>query len=142
MPTSSGELLRPIRAAPFTGRRPVGCGEGRATKGRQAIEWTRYLRQLLGIDGGDTEADDLDLLLAADAEGGELRAGVAVTEEGWAAVTRRALDLATTEAAEGTDGNTDPTAVGNRVREVLAHGAGKVHPNRQHNLGPRTHPQR
>ncbi|MFG2284424.1 hypothetical protein ACGFNQ_37765, partial [Streptomyces asoensis] len=92
----------------------------RATKGRRAIEWTRYLRALLGIDGGDTEADDLDLLLAADADGGELRAGVAVTEEGWTAVTRRALDLAATEAAEGTDGNTDPAAVGNRVREVLA----------------------
>ncbi|MFE6430855.1 hypothetical protein ACFVOB_35945, partial [Streptomyces rochei] len=92
----------------------------RATKGRRAIEWTRYLRSMLGLDGGDTEADDLDLLLAADAEGGELRAGVAVTEDGWHAVTRRALDLAATQAAEGTDGNTDPDAVGERVREVLA----------------------
>lgn len=92
----------------------------RATKGRRAIEWTRYLRQMLGMDGGDTEADDLDLLLGADAEGGELRAGVAVTEDGWTAVTRRALDLAATEAAEGKDGNTDPAAVGERVREVLA----------------------
>ncbi|MFJ9822525.1 hypothetical protein ACIRU3_46465 [Streptomyces sp. NPDC101151] len=92
----------------------------RATKGRRAIEWTRYLRALLGIDGGDTEADDLDLLLAADAEGGELRAGAAVTEEGWTAVTRRALDLAATEAAEGTDGNINPAAVGDRVRKVLA----------------------
>ncbi|MFC8366208.1 hypothetical protein ACFUIY_40880 [Streptomyces griseorubiginosus] len=92
----------------------------RATKGRRAIEWTRYLRQILGIEGGDTEDDDLDLLLAADADGGELRAGVAVTEEGWSAVARRALDLAATEAAEGTDGNTDPAAVGERVREVLA----------------------
>ncbi|MEV5667118.1 hypothetical protein [Streptomyces flaveolus] len=93
----------------------------RATKGRRAIEWTRYLRSMLGIDGGDTEADDLDLLLAADADGGELRAGVAVTEDGWHAVTRRALDLAATQAAEGTDGNTDPAAVGERVREVLEH---------------------
>lgn len=92
----------------------------RATKGRRAIEWTRYLRNILGIEGGDTEDDDLDLLLAADADGGELRAGVAVTEEGWTAVTRRALDLAATEAAEGTDGNTDPAAMGERVREVLA----------------------
>ncbi|MFD0256397.1 hypothetical protein ACFVGX_36450 [Streptomyces sp. NPDC127113] len=92
----------------------------RATKGRRAIEWTRYLRQMLGLDGGDTEADDLDLLLSADADGGELRAGVAVTEDGWHAVTRRALDLATTQAAEGKDGNTDPAAVGERVREVLA----------------------
>ncbi|MFJ4813827.1 hypothetical protein [Streptomyces longwoodensis] len=92
----------------------------RATKGRRAIEWTRYLRQMLGIDGGDTEADDLDLLLGADADGGELRAGVAVTEEGWSAVVRRALDLAATEAAEGTDGNTDPGAMADRVRDVLA----------------------
>ncbi|MGC9411252.1 hypothetical protein [Streptomyces sp. DZ1-3] len=92
----------------------------RATKGRRAIEWTRYLRQMLGLDGGDTEADDLDLLLAADADGGELRAGVAVTEDGWHAVTRRALDLEATQAAEGKDGNTDPAAVGDRIREVLA----------------------
>lgn len=92
----------------------------RATRGRRAIEWTRYLRQILGIEGGDSEDDDLDLLLGADAEGGELRAGVAMTEEGWSAVARRALDLAATEAAEGTDGNTDPAAMGNRVREVLA----------------------
>jgi hypothetical protein len=92
----------------------------RATKGRRAIEWTRYLRQMLGIDGGDTHDDDLDLLFGADAEGGELRAGVAVTEDGWTAVTRRALDLAATQAAEGKDGNTDPAAMGERVREVLA----------------------
>jgi hypothetical protein len=92
----------------------------RATKGRRAIEWTRYLRQMLGIEGGDTHEDDLDMLFGADAEGGELRAGVAITEEGWTAVTRRALDLAATEAAEGTDGNTDPEAVGARVREILA----------------------
>ncbi|MDV7222749.1 hypothetical protein [Streptomyces prunicolor] len=92
----------------------------RATKGRRAIEWTRYLRQILGIEGGDSEEDDLDLLLGADAEGGELRAGVAVTEEGWHAVAGRALDLAATQAAEGTDGNTDPAAMGQRVREVLA----------------------
>jgi hypothetical protein len=92
----------------------------RATKGRRAIEWTRYLRQMLGIEGGDTHEDDLDMLFGADAEGGELRAGVAITEEGWTAVTRRALDLAATEAAEGKDGNTDPEAVGARVREILA----------------------
>ncbi|MDX2973488.1 hypothetical protein, partial [Kribbella solani] len=92
----------------------------RATKGRRAIEWTRYLRQMLGIDGGDTHEDDLDMLFGADAENGELRAGVAITEDGWTAVTRRALDLAATEAAEGKDGNTDPEAVGARVREILA----------------------
>lgn len=92
----------------------------RATKGRRAIEWTRYLRQMLGIEGGDTHEDDLDMLFGADAEGGELRAGVAIAEEGWTAVTRKGLDLAATEAAEGKDGNTDPEAVGARVREILA----------------------
>ena len=92
----------------------------RATKGRRAIEWTRYLRQMLGIEGGDTHEDDLDMLFGADAENGELRAGVAIAEEGWTAVTRKGLDLAATEAAEGKDGNTDPEAVGARVREILA----------------------
>lgn len=91
-----------------------------AVRGRRAIEWTRYLRQLLDIEGGDTEADDLDLLLGADVDGGELRAGVGVTEDGWTAVARRALDLAAVQAAEGKDGNTDPGAVAGRVREVLA----------------------
>jgi hypothetical protein len=91
----------------------------RATKGRRAIEWTRYLRSMLGIEGGDTTADDLDLLFSGDAEGGEMRAGVRVTEDGWTAVARRALDLAVIEAAEGKDGNVDPDALGDRVREVL-----------------------
>jgi hypothetical protein len=137
--TGRGENVTPFellgRIGDLTGGVPEGeaAGQGslewnlgrwheyeRATKGRRAIEWTRYLRQILGIEGGDTEEDDLDLLLAADADGGELRAGVAVTEEGWSAVARRALDLAATQAAEGTDGNTDPDAVGERVREVLA----------------------
>ncbi|MFE3776115.1 hypothetical protein [Streptomyces sp. NPDC059122] len=92
----------------------------RATKGRRAIEWTRYLRQMLGIEGGDTQEDDLDLLAGADAEAGELRAGVSITDKGWTAVTARGLDLAATEAAEGKDGNDDPEAVGDRVREVLS----------------------
>ncbi|MFC9179094.1 hypothetical protein ACFT02_33465, partial [Streptomyces sp. NPDC057107] len=92
----------------------------RATKGRRAIEWTRYLRQMLGIEGGDTHEDDLDMLFGSDAEDGELRAGVAIAEEGWTAVTRKGLDLAATEAAEGKDGNTDPEAVAGRVREILA----------------------
>lgn len=91
----------------------------RATKGRRAIEWTRYLRSMLGIEGGDTTADDLDLLFGADAEGGELRAGVRVTEKGWTAVAYRGLDLAVIQAAEGTDGNLNPDAVGDRVRDVL-----------------------
>lgn len=75
----------------------------RAVKGRRAIEWTRHLRPLLGLDGGDTDEDDMDLLAAADGTS-PYRSGIVVAEEGWRAVTRRALDLAVTEAAEGTDG--------------------------------------
>lgn len=90
----------------------------RAMTGRRAIEWTRYLRSMLGITGGDTEEDDKDLLGADDASS-EFRGGVAVTDTGWAAVTRQGLDLAATEAAEGTDANTDPSALTDRVREVM-----------------------
>lgn len=91
----------------------------RAMTGRRAIEWTRYLRTMLGIVGDDSEEADADLLAADDAAS-EFRGGVAVTDEGWAAVTKMALDLAVTEAAEGTDANTDPAAMTERVREVLA----------------------
>jgi hypothetical protein len=70
-----------------------------ATKGRRAIEWTRYLRPLLGIEGGDTAEDDMDVL--AGMEGlSEYREGVRVDTGAWHKVTHRALDLATTEAAE------------------------------------------
>jgi len=91
----------------------------RAMTGRRAIEWTRYLRTMLGITGGDTEADDQDLL-AADDGASEFRGGVAVTDEGWSAVTKFGLDLAATAAAEGTDANADPSALTERVREVFA----------------------
>jgi hypothetical protein len=91
----------------------------RGVTGRRAIEWTRGLRTLLGITGGDTDDDDKDLLLGADADAGEFRGGAAVTEEGWEATWRRGLDLAATEAAEGKDANADPEAVARRVREVL-----------------------
>ncbi|MFD9811486.1 hypothetical protein ACFWZZ_34030 [[Kitasatospora] papulosa] len=90
----------------------------RAMTGRRAIEWTRYLRTMLGIVGGDTEEDDAELLGADDAAS-EFRGGVAVTDRGWAAVTKLGLDLAATEAAEGNDANTDPTALTTRVREVF-----------------------
>jgi hypothetical protein len=86
----------------------------RAVKGRRAIEWTRYLRPLLGVDGGDTEEDDLDLLLGLDGDS-EFRAGAHITDESWKAVARRALDLAATEAVEGQDGD----ALGPRVTEVV-----------------------
>ncbi|MGW0172054.1 hypothetical protein ACWDWT_43930 [Streptomyces sp. NPDC003343] len=70
-------------------------------KGRRAIEWTRFLRQLLGLDGGDSEDDDMDLLFEADGAS-ELRAGVHVQTRAWHKVAGRALDLAAIEAVEGT----------------------------------------
>jgi hypothetical protein len=74
-----------------------------ATAGRRAIELTRSLRRLLGIDGGDTEEDDADALFVADALS-EFRAGVRIKADAWPKVTARGLDLAVIEAAEGTDG--------------------------------------
>lgn len=74
-----------------------------ATKGRRAIEWTRHLRPLLGLDGGDTEEDDADLLAAADATS-EFRAGVRIGEDAWTTVTGRGLDLAVVESVEGREG--------------------------------------
>jgi hypothetical protein len=71
-----------------------------ATKGRRAIEWTRYLRPLLGLDGGDSEDDDMDLLFEVDGAS-EIRAGVHVQTRAWHKVTSRGLDLAATEAVEG-----------------------------------------
>lgn len=91
----------------------------RATKGRRAIEWTRGLRPLLGLTGGDTQDDDLDVLAESAASGGEFRGGVRITDTGWTAVARRALDLAVVEAGEGTDANTDPGSMADRVREVV-----------------------
>ncbi|MFH9894394.1 hypothetical protein ACH4OQ_38465 [Streptomyces luteogriseus] len=73
----------------------------RATKGRRAIEWTRFLRLLLGLDGGDSEDDDMDLLFEIDGAS-ELRAGAHVQTRAWHQVANRALDLAATEAVEGT----------------------------------------
>nr|WTE08802.1 hypothetical protein OH765_40390 [Streptomyces anulatus]WTE08814.1 hypothetical protein OH765_40320 [Streptomyces anulatus] len=78
----------------------------KAVSGRRAIEWTRGLRQLLGITGGDTEEDDLDALFEGEATS-EFRAGVRVTDDGWAAMARRGLDFEATQAAEGTDGDSD-----------------------------------
>ncbi|WP_411107772.1 hypothetical protein [Streptomyces sp. cmx-4-9] len=78
----------------------------KAVSGRRAIEWTRGLRQLLGIEGGDTEEDDLDKLFEDD-EASEFRAGVRVADDGWKAMARKGLDFEATQAAEGTDGNSD-----------------------------------
>jgi hypothetical protein len=71
-----------------------------AMTGRRAIEWTRYLRPLLGLDGGDTEEDDLDVLFEMEAAH-EFRDGVQIQERAWHKLTGRALDLAVIEAVEG-----------------------------------------
>lgn len=73
-----------------------------ATKGRRAIEWTRYLRPLLGLDGDDSEETDLDLLFEEDCAS-PFAAGVAVESDGWHAVAGRALDLAVVESVEADD---------------------------------------
>lgn len=87
----------------------------KAVSGRRAIEWSRGLRQLLGITGGDTEEDDLDALFEGE-DAAEFRAGVRVADDGWAAMARRGLDLEATQAAEGTDG--DSTAIRDRMVSV------------------------
>ncbi|MFF3420954.1 hypothetical protein ACFYW9_40925 [Streptomyces sp. NPDC002698] len=73
-----------------------------ATKGRRAIEWTRYLRVLLDIDGDDSEDADLDILFQLDAAS-QLVSGAAVDTRAWHKLTGRALDLAATEAVEADD---------------------------------------
>ncbi|MEV8169585.1 hypothetical protein AB0O70_16805 [Microbacterium paraoxydans] len=120
-----GDLIGGVLEEEATGHGSLGWCLDRwreyekAMSGRRAIEWTRHLRQLLGLTGGDTEEDDKDMLAADDAAS-EFRGGAHVTEDGWSAVARKALDLAVAEAAEGTDANTDPAAMTERVREVLA----------------------
>lgn len=71
-----------------------------AVSGRRAIEWTRYLRPLLGLTGGDTEDDDLDVLFQMDAADG-FRDGVQIWDRAWAGLVGRSLDLAVVEAVEG-----------------------------------------
>jgi hypothetical protein len=72
----------------------------KAVSGRRAIEWTRHLRALLGLVGGDTEDDDLDLLFTEDGAS-EFRAGVHIETGAWHMVAGKSLDLAVTEAVEG-----------------------------------------
>lgn len=64
-----------------------------ATKGRRAIEWSRGLRSALGLDGGDTAEDDVDLALADDAAQGELVTGVRMPAKTWHKVCARGLNL-------------------------------------------------
>jgi hypothetical protein len=74
-----------------------------ATKGRRAIEWTRYLRPLLGLDGGDSEEDDLDMLFELDGASA-YTAGARVEEDAYRAAAERGLDYAAIEAVEAPDG--------------------------------------
>ncbi|MFH9583501.1 hypothetical protein ACH4MO_36765 [Streptomyces globisporus] len=76
--------------------------------GRRAIEWTRHLRPLLGLDGDDTQEGDLDVLFGLEAAHA-FRDGVQIQERAWHKLTGRALDLAVVEAVEG--GELDADAV-------------------------------
>jgi hypothetical protein len=77
-----------------------------AVSGRRAMEWTRYLRPLLGLDGGDSEDDDLDVLFELDAAH-TFAEGVQISERAWHKLTGRALDLAVVEAVEGVELHAD-----------------------------------
>lgn len=88
-----------------------------AVKGRRAIEWTRFLRPLLGIEGGDTEEDDIDALFEGE-DMSKFRAGAKVTEKAWHKVARRALDLAAVESVEGEEIDLD------RVRKIVTDAGG------------------
>ncbi|WP_033818575.1 hypothetical protein, partial [Kitasatospora sp. MBT63] len=71
-----------------------------ATSGRRAIEWTRYLRSLLGLTGGDDAEDDLDLLFEGEAVS-EFRAGVQIKTGAWHLVANNGYDHAVSQATEG-----------------------------------------
>jgi hypothetical protein len=79
-----------------------------AVKGRRAMEWSRGLRALLGITGGDTEEDEIDRLFEADGATSEFEAGVQIETGAWHKVASRALDLAVVETVE--TGDMDATA--------------------------------
>ncbi|MGA5824251.1 hypothetical protein ACPC54_41210, partial [Kitasatospora sp. NPDC094028] len=71
-----------------------------ATSGRRAIEWTRYLRSLLGIQGGDDDEDNMDLLFEGEAVS-EFRAGVQIKTGAWHKVANNGYDHAVSQATEG-----------------------------------------
>jgi hypothetical protein len=64
-----------------------------ATKGRRAIEWTRYLRPMLGIEGDDTEKGDLEKLDETDAAS-KIVSGVQIETGAWHKTANNGLDLA------------------------------------------------
>lgn len=97
--------------------------------GRRAMEWTRHLRRMLGLDGGDSELDDADLQFEGETLS-EFRAGVQVQADAWPYVTGSGLDLAALVAVEGT-GGIDMA----KVRAVIVEQAGApdrapAHPGR------------
>lgn len=71
-----------------------------AMTGRRAIEWTRHLRQMLGIKGGDTEEDDRDALFELDGAS-EFRAGVQVKTQAWHDVGAAGLDFEAVQSVAG-----------------------------------------
>jgi hypothetical protein len=71
-----------------------------ATSGRRAIEWTRYLRGLLGIQGGDTDEDDMDFLFEGEAAS-RFRAGVQIKTGAWHKVAATGHDLTVSQATQG-----------------------------------------
>ncbi|MEE1784172.1 hypothetical protein PUR71_14880 [Streptomyces sp. SP17BM10] len=71
-----------------------------ATSGRRAIEWTRYLRSLLGLTGGDDDEDNMDLLFEGEAVS-EFRAGVQIRTGAWHKVAATGHDQAVSQATEG-----------------------------------------
>ncbi|MGN3955062.1 hypothetical protein ACGV4K_08145 [Streptomyces sp. WAC8370] len=86
-----------------------------AVSGRRAIEWTRYLRPLLGLTGGDTEDDDMDVLFQIDGADG-FRDGVQIWDRAWNGLVGRSLDLAVVEAVEGREISMD--ALGDLVQSA------------------------
>nr|WP_012821169.1 hypothetical protein [Streptomyces sp. x3]ACX54950.1 pTSC2.6c [Streptomyces sp. x3] len=86
-----------------------------AVSGRRAIEWTRYLRPLLGMTGGDTEDDDMDILFQLDGADG-FRDGVQIWDKAWTGLVGRSLDLAVVEAVEGREISVD--VLGDLVQSV------------------------
>lgn len=101
-----GDLMGGVAEADTPGRGSLDWGLSRwaeyeaAVTGRRAMEWTRYLRTLLGLEGGDSEEDDMDLLFEMDAAH-DFRDGIQIQERTWHKLTTRGLDLAVVELVEG-----------------------------------------
>lgn len=116
-----GDLMGGVPEAEAVGHGSLAWGLERwaeyetAVSGRRAIEWTRYLRPLLGLTGGDTEDDDMDVLFQMDAADG-FRDGVQIWDRAWSGLVSRSLDLAVVEAVEGREIDVD--ALGDLVQSA------------------------